>query len=171
MRITMLIISLLLYHNAISETKDMNGKFELDYTQTLNDINNVSFRYWAGRKLNIETIFNMEVIDHNSLRSSTSIQNTVGIFYSIVQHRHANLSMGIRADVGFRTSPTKNPQSITSENRHQHERPLTNLRVDTEQSNKKMPTAPYTDVDNRSELQSITSTLNTISMLSFRPTQ
>ena len=113
MRVTMLIVSLLLCHSAISEAKDMNGKFGLGYTQTLGGVSGVSFRYWAGRKLSIETVFNVEVIDRNSLRSSTSVQGAVGIFYSIVQHRHANLSVGVRADVGFRTSPTEGQQTVS----------------------------------------------------------
>ena len=73
MRVIMLIVSLLLCHSAIFEVKDMNGKFGLGYTQILGGVSGVSFRYWVGRKLSIEIVFNVEVIDCNSLRLSTSV--------------------------------------------------------------------------------------------------
>jgi hypothetical protein len=113
MRIKLLLVSLMLCLSMPTKAKDMKGKFGLGYTQTLGGVHGVSFRYWAGRKLGIETVFNMEVIDRNSLRSSTAVSAAFGILYGIVQHRHANLSVAIRADVGFRTSPTERQQTVT----------------------------------------------------------
>jgi hypothetical protein len=112
MRIKLLFVTLVLCMAVPAQAKDMQGKFGLGYTQTLGGVSGLGFTYWATRKLGIETVFSVEVIDRRSLRSSTAVYSALGILYSIVQHRHANLSVGIRADLGFRTFPTERQQTV-----------------------------------------------------------
>ncbi len=49
--------------------------------------------------------FCLSFIDRDNRRASTDVLFATGIFYSPVQHRYANLMIGLRADVGIRSTP------------------------------------------------------------------
>lgn len=85
--------------------KDMNGKFGIGFTQTLGGVSGLGARYWATRRWGIEAVVGASLLDADALRVSTDILVAVGVFYGLIQHRHANLSIGFRVDLGIRARP------------------------------------------------------------------
>jgi len=90
----------------------MNGKFGVGMSQTLGGVTGTSFRYWVTRSVGIETTLGVSLLDRDGIRSSTTLTGSLGLFYAFVQKRTANLSIGVRADFGFRTAPSDQGQSV-----------------------------------------------------------
>ena len=98
-----------------AHAKDMNGKFGIGFTQTIGGVSGMSFRYWVTRDVGLELDFGLSFLDSDGIRTSTEFLGAVGVFYAIVQHRTANLSIGIRGDIGFTSKPpTAAPVSVSS---------------------------------------------------------
>jgi hypothetical protein len=85
--------------------KDMNGKFGLGFTQTLGGVSAMSFRYWVTRDVALELDFGLSFLDSSGVRTSTEFLGAFGVMYALVQHRTANLMIGLRGDIGFRSQP------------------------------------------------------------------
>jgi len=95
-----------------ASAKDMNGKLGVGMTQTLGGVTGTSFRYWVTRSVGIETTLGVSLVERDGVRSSTTVNGALGVFYAFVQKRTANLSIGLRADLGFRTAPSAQGQSV-----------------------------------------------------------
>ena len=108
---TFIVICLLVFPLAAS-AKDMNGKFGVGMTQTLGGVTGTSFRYWVSRAVGVEATLGVSLLDKDGVRSSTTLNGALGIFYAFVQKRTANLSIGVRANLGFRTAPSAVGQSV-----------------------------------------------------------
>lgn len=89
-----------------AQSKDMNGKFGLGFTQTLGGVSGIGARYWATRRWGIEAVVGVSLLDVDRIRVSTDIMVAVGVLYGLIQHRSANLSIGLRADIGIRARPS-----------------------------------------------------------------
>jgi len=112
MRRFLLILCVLLMLPAGASAKDMNGKFGIGLSQTLGGVSGATFRYWATRSFGIEAIIGVSLIDRGGLRSSTTLNSSLGVLYAFVQKRTANLSIGARLDFGFRTAPAAEAKSV-----------------------------------------------------------
>ncbi|MFT5429385.1 MAG: hypothetical protein ACI9OJ_000055 [Myxococcota bacterium] len=93
----------------------MNGKFGLGFTQTLGGVSAMSFRYWVTRDVALEIDFGLSFLDSSGVRTSTEFLGAFGVMYALVQHRTANLMIGLRGDIGFRSQPpTSGSVNVTS---------------------------------------------------------
>ncbi|MFT7624267.1 MAG: hypothetical protein ACI9WU_003454 [Myxococcota bacterium] len=97
-------------YTAPAEAKDMNGKFGVGFSQTLGGVSGLSARYFATRQLAFEIDFGASFLTNDN---STDLLFAVAVLYAPVQHRHANLMVGVRVDLGLRTSPTSAQQTVT----------------------------------------------------------
>lgn len=104
-RAAVLTVALVLLTTGTAGAKDMNGKFGVGFLQTLGGVTGMSFRYWATRHIGIEADIGLGVVE-NELGTSTEVLFAFGIFYALVQHRKANLLIGLRGDLGVRVVPT-----------------------------------------------------------------
>ena len=96
-----------------AHAKDMNGKFGVGLTQTLGGVSGLGLRYFGTRRLAFEVDFGVSFIDRDNERASTEVLFAAGVFYALVQHRYANLMLGIRGDVGLLTTPPNSSQTVT----------------------------------------------------------
>ncbi len=93
-----------------AHAKDMKGKFGVGFTQTLGGVSGLTARYFAARRLAFELDVGASLL---TKASSSELLLAFGILYVPVQHRHANLMIGVRGDLGIRTNQTPQPVSIS----------------------------------------------------------
>ena len=94
--------------------KDLNGKFGLGFTQTLAGVSGVHFRYWITRAWGLETAVGLSLITRDQNTTATDLDAAVAVLYSFVQRRQANLSVGLRVDLGFRSAPEAVPVRVSA---------------------------------------------------------
>lgn len=94
-----------------AHAKDMNGKFGIGFVQTLGGVSGFGLKYWITRDIGIELDFGLAIRD-SDFAQSTAFLGAIGIYYALVQHRHVNLLVGLRGDIGFRTNPAGFNQTV-----------------------------------------------------------
>jgi len=81
--------------------KNMHGKFGFGFQRTLLGVQGFSFDYWATPRLSAGLVaglgFGLDADDE----STTTLLGSVGFRYVLVGTRHANLSAGLVADLGW----------------------------------------------------------------------
>lgn len=92
---------LLLSLSAPADAKNMHGKFGAGYSQTLLGVQGLTFGYWSGPDLQfLMTLGAGFVLDENNA-NTTSILTSVGFKYVLIATKFANLSAGVKLDVGW----------------------------------------------------------------------
>ena len=113
-----------------AQAKDMNGKFGVGFIQTLGGVSGLSMRYWVSRRVGIELDLGVSYTQR-SVGGTTEILVAAGVFYALVQHRFANLLVGIRADVGLLANPMRTHNSVVAGTAVNSEQGSTTAEVDS----------------------------------------
>lgn len=81
--------------------KNMHGKFGFGFQRTLLGVQGFDFTYWATPKLSAGLIAGLGFDLDPDNDSTTMLLGSVGFKYVLVGTRHANLSVGLLADLGW----------------------------------------------------------------------
>jgi hypothetical protein len=107
MRRTALVVGLVILLAGVvprgAEGKNMNGKFGFGYQQTLLDVQGLSFSYWASPSVAIQVIVGAGFSLDEGNSNTTTLKSAVGVKYVLLGTRYANLSVGIRGDLAWRS--------------------------------------------------------------------
>ncbi len=108
-----LLVALLATQSAVA--KDMNGKFGLGISQTFGGVSGFGFQYYFTRSLALDVDVGVSFASTPDGQSSTAFVGGLGIFYALVQHRTANLLIGLRGDFGVRSAPSDAPETTLAD--------------------------------------------------------
>ncbi len=109
-----LVMVLLLALALPASAKDMNGKFGFGINQTFGGVSGFGFQYFFTRSLALNVDVGVSFASSDASQSSTAFVGGLGIFYALVQHRTANLLIGLRGDFGVRSAPSDAPEATLS---------------------------------------------------------
>ena len=84
-----------------TSAKNMAGKFGAGYNQTLLGVRGLTFGYWSGTDLQLSMTVGSGFVLDASNSNTTTILASVGFKYVMVATKFANLSAGVRADLGW----------------------------------------------------------------------
>lgn len=103
--LSLAICLLALYSPAVA--KNMHGKFGAGYGQTLLGVQGLTFGYWSSPELQLGlTVGSGFVLDPDN-NNTTTILAALGMKYVMVATKFANLSAGIRLDLGWASRQEK----------------------------------------------------------------
>ncbi len=92
-----------------AHAKDMQGKFGVGFMQSFGGVSGLSLRYWLSRSVALELDTGVAFATNTGGQNSTAFVGAFGVFYAAVQHRTANLLVGVRGDFGVRNAPSDAP--------------------------------------------------------------
>lgn len=86
--------------------KDLAGRFGVGVVQSLGGVSGLAFRLWPSERLGLEAIAGVQIIVPRSSSQSklaTTVRGSVGVVYNVARSLHANLGLGGRVSVGYRS--------------------------------------------------------------------
>jgi hypothetical protein len=113
MRLSRVLVAIAFVWSTPAIAKDMNGKLGIGVTQTLGGVTGIGVRYWPSKRFSLEVTVGVSLIDKDNVRSSTAVYASTGVFYAFILKRHANLSVGLRGNLGFRSTPRENVPDVS----------------------------------------------------------
>ena len=98
-----IIVAILTLFSVDVSGKNMQGKFGFGYEQTLLGVRGLTVQYWTSPKFAVDIVGGTGFELDKDNNSTTTLLFAGGFKYVMVATRYANLSVGIRADVGWRS--------------------------------------------------------------------
>jgi len=89
-----------------ANAKDLAGRFGVGVVQSLGGVSGLAFRLWPSERLGLEAIVGVRVIvagGSSESQLATSVGGSVGVVYNVARSLHANLGLGGRVSVGYRS--------------------------------------------------------------------
>lgn len=106
----------LVFAPSIILAKNMHGKFGVGGNQTLLGVTGISFAYWSSPELELSlTLGSGFVLDPDN-NNTTTVLASAGFQYVLIATKYANLSLGVRADVGWASKVAANGDVIGGSN-------------------------------------------------------
>ncbi len=102
--VTSVVLATLGGHADGASAKDLKGRFGIGVEQALNGVTGLTARYWMLQELGLHVTVGARIIalsDNDAL--ATTVQASVGLIYNVARSVHANLGIGARVGLGFRS--------------------------------------------------------------------